>query len=96
MNENKKEVAQEVPVQEQLKRWECECIYRHLKMFVQTNWDHKKDIPDACVGCDRYCSKDIQVLDPWPTFYKLAKLAEILKVDEKEHLNKQGNGHIYH
>jgi hypothetical protein len=80
MEEIKKEAAQEVPFQEQLNKEEAECIYRHLKMFVQINWGKKGNVPDACIGCVHYCSKDKQTLDPWPTFYKLANLADIPSV----------------
>lgn len=81
----------EVPVQDQLNRDEFECIFRHLNMFVKINWDEKGNVPDACTGCSHSCSEDIQELNPWPTFYKLANLAEASSAVEMEHLDKQGN-----
>lgn len=85
----KKETATEVPVQQQLNKGELECIFRHLKMFVQINWDKKENVPDACIGCSHSCDEDIHVLNPWTAFYKFADLVEIPNMDEKEHLSKQ-------
>lgn len=62
--------------QEQLNKGELECIYRHLKMFIFTCWDKKKNVPDACVGCGHYCSENKQTLNPWPAFYKLSNLID--------------------
>lgn len=76
---NKKEVVQEVPIKEQLTRTELECLYRHLKMFIQVVWDEKENVSDACIGCNHYCSNNECVFDPWPTFYKIAELAENIK-----------------
>lgn len=71
-----KETAQEVPVQEALSKEEAICIYRHLKVFVEKEWDRKENVPDACTNCDQYCNKeDRQGLNPWIAFYKLSKLA---------------------
>ncbi|WP_249175551.1 hypothetical protein [Clostridium tyrobutyricum] len=63
--------------EQQLNKGEIECIYRHLKMFVQINWDRKESVPDACVGCSHYCSEDRQTFNPWPAFYKLSNLTDI-------------------
>lgn len=81
--------------EEQLERWELECIYRHLNMFIQTQWDRKENVQDACYGCKHYCSDNKQVLNPWSAFYKLANLSQSSKVDEKVIPNKQDNDHIY-
>ena len=68
--------AAEKQIQGQLNKGEIECIYRHLKMFVFTYLDKKKNVPDACAGCNHYCSSDEHTLDPWSAFYKLANLVE--------------------
>lgn len=65
-----------VKVMEQLNKGELECINRHLQMFVFRYWDKKKNVSDACVGCNHYCSSDKHVLDPWPAFYRLANLTD--------------------
>lgn len=95
MIENKKEIAQEVPVQEQLNKEEMECIYRHLKMFVQSNWSNKKNVPDACIGCGHYCSKDTKTFNPWPTFYKLSDLIKSTNEAHREPLSKQDSDPIH-
>lgn len=77
-NQNKKS-APEVLVQEQLNKQDLECIYRHLNMFIQINWRKKQNLPDACVGCKRYCTRDSRALDPWPAFYKLADVVKSTK-----------------
>ncbi|MCD3206789.1 hypothetical protein G8T60_12035 [Clostridium botulinum C] len=77
---------------EQLSKWQYECICRHLRMFIKKQWDHEKNVPEACTNCSHKCSDDKQILDPWPTFHKLSLLANINE-DEMEQLNKQDNVH---
>jgi len=74
METNKKEVAQEVPIPEQLTKEEMECIFRHLKMFIKTDWQKQEDVHDACYDCGHYCSDKERVLDPWAAFFKLAEI----------------------
>jgi len=93
MNKNKKEAAQEI--QGQLNKNELECIFRHLREFILTNWDKKENVPNACYDCNRHCSASENAVDPWPTFYKLSNLAGMSKNEVvQEPLNKQDNGHI--
>lgn len=71
-----KETNNEAKVQEQLSKGEAICIYRHLKAFVDKEWDKKENVPDPCINCNHhYCSEDRQVLNPWKAFYKLSQLA---------------------
>lgn len=94
-NLNEKKVAQEGLVQEQLSREELECIYRHLKMFVQTSWHKIENVPNACDGCNKYCSEVEHVLDVWPTFHKLANIVELpaiqLLVKKNTYIGSEGD-----
>ena len=69
-----KEVA--LKTKEQLSKEELECIHRHLKMFISTNWDKKENVLDACIGCNHYCSNDKYACNPWPTFCKLGEIVK--------------------
>lgn len=76
MSKIQEETTKEVQDQKQLTKGEAACIYRHLKVFVEKEWDKKEDVPDACTGCNQhYCSDDKHVLNPWSAFYKLAQFA---------------------
>ena len=77
MEESKKEVAQEVTIQEQLTKNEMECIFRHLRMFVKTDWQRQEDVHDACYDCGKYCSDIERVVDPWSAFFKLAEIVKL-------------------
>ena len=70
--------------QQQLTKAELECIYRHLKMFVFKYWDREENTPDACAGCNHYCSKDRHTFDPWKAFYKLSSLVDRFDGDNPE------------
>ncbi|CUU46946.1 hypothetical protein [Clostridium beijerinckii] len=67
---------EEDQAKEQLNKGEAICIYRHLKAFIEKEWDRKENVPDPCTNCNHYCnSEDRQVLNPWIAFYKLSQLA---------------------
>lgn len=100
----KKVAALEGQAQEQpsLTANELMCIARHINHYIKAVMEKKENVPDACTDCkEKWCShpgilngKVETIIDPYPTFLKLAEAAGFNAQDDQELQGTIYNDHI--
>jgi hypothetical protein len=89
VDEPKKKIAElegRVPAQpNELTPNELECIARHISHYTEVVMKGRENVPDACEECiNKWCKqpgslegKIVDILDPWPTLFKLSDMTSV-------------------